>query len=97
MRLLSANFEHKIKESPSDFSCHVFLVSRKCRLACKTTERAPWGVWELGFIPLSAAFSMMADEVVRNVKELMAKKDSIEKEIKELHDVLDSVSIQRVS
>ena len=55
------------------------------------------GVWELGSIPLSAAFSMMADEVVRNVKELMAKKDSIEKEIKELHDVLDSVSIQRVS
>ena len=34
----------------------------------------------------------MADEAMKKVKELMAKKDAIEKEIKEFQDVLDSVS-----
>lgn len=38
----------------------------------------------------------MADEVggkMQNVKNLIEKKDSIEEEIKELHNVLESVSI----
>ena len=34
----------------------------------------------------------MADEITKKVKELMAKKDAIEKEIKEFQEVLDSVS-----
>ena len=34
----------------------------------------------------------MADVSMRKVKDLMAKKDAIEKEIKEFQDVLESVS-----
>ena len=35
----------------------------------------------------------MADEEVKRVKDLMAKKNSIEEEIKELNEVLESVSL----
>lgn len=35
----------------------------------------------------------MADVSMKKVKDLMAKKDAIEKEIKEFQEVLDSVSL----
>lgn len=35
----------------------------------------------------------MADEEMKRVKELIAKKDEIEKEIKEFQEVLESVNI----
>lgn len=53
---------------------------------------------ELGFIVWARAFNSwlfvfkMSDVSMKKVKELMEKKDAIEKEIKEFQEVLDSVS-----
>lgn len=49
----------------------------------------------LGLVDLSADLSTfkMADVSMKKVKDLMAKKDAIEKEIKEFQEVLDSVSL----
>ena len=52
------------------------------------------GVLRIWFYQLLSCllFFKMADVSVKKVKELMAKKEAIEKEIKEFQDVLNSVS-----
>ena len=50
-------------------------------------------VWARAFNSWLSIFKMSDDDVsMKKVKELMAKKDAIEKEIKEFQEVLDSVS-----
>ena len=51
------------------------------------------GLVETAKISADLSTFKMADVSMKKVKDLMAKKDAIEKEIKEFQEVLDSVSL----
>lgn len=75
-----------------DASCHVIFRLEELSLAFinrrKTglTRRLSPRVHQL------TAYFKMADDSMKKVKDSMAKKDAIEKEIKEFQDLLESVS-----
>ena len=73
----------------------LFFVSKKLTSLSFTKERGMTTEDWVQFEPVRPTTDLfifkMADETTKKVKELMAKKDAIEKEIKEFQEVLDSV------
>lgn len=69
----------------------LFFVSKKCPRFQNHGKRL--GLVEPAKISADLSTFKMADVSMKKVKDLMAKKDAIEKEIKEFQEVLDSVSL----
>ena len=73
----------------------LFFVSKKLASLSYAKERGRTTEDWVQFEPVRPTADLfvfkMADKTTKKVKELMAKKDAIEKEIKEFQEVLDSV------
>lgn len=73
-----------------DASCHVIFCLEEISLAFMKIHILSPHAHQL------TPIFKMADVSMQKVKDLMAKKDAIEKEIKEFQDVLDSVRFPKI-